>query len=219
MLQLARNFPERILRLRVTNIRALIWDMGGVLVRNMDSSVRGRLGEPYGLTSRELEDLYFGNEMSAKAAVGLASETDSWNFVQKRLNICPEDMPDFIRTFWSCDRFDEELFQFSMALRPSLKVGLLSNATAETRASLQSRFPRFYEMFDVVIFSAEVKLAKPDPRIYALALQELGVYAEEVVFVDDFIENIEAARALGIHAIHFQNSQQARSDILALLNP
>jgi epoxide hydrolase-like predicted phosphatase len=97
-------------------------------------------------------------------------------------------------------------------------VGLLSNAMPEARASLLERFPHFYDMFDVVIFSAEVNLAKPDPRIYQLALTELDVRAEDAVFVDDFIENVEAARALGIHGVHFKNSQQARSDILAFLN-
>ncbi len=57
-----------------TNTRALIWDMGGVLVRNMDPSIRGRLAEPYGMTFQELENLFFGNEMAYKASIGLASE-------------------------------------------------------------------------------------------------------------------------------------------------
>lgn len=202
-----------------TKTPALIWDMGGVLIRNMDPSVRGRLAEPYGLTSRELENLFFGNEIAAKAAVGLAREADSWNFVQKKLNIRSEDMPGFIKTFWSCDKFDEDLYRFTLALKPRVKVGLLSNAMDEARGSLLERFPHIYEMFDVVIFSAEVKMAKPDPRIYRRELSELGVGAEDAVFVDDFIENVEAARALGIHGIHFQNSQQAKSEILAFLKP
>jgi HAD superfamily hydrolase (TIGR01549 family) len=201
-----------------TSKRALIWDMGGVLVRNMDASVRGRIAEPYGLTSCELEDLFFGNEMAARAAIGLASEADSWNFVQKKLNIRPEEMPAFIDTFWSCDQFDEDLYQFTQGLRPQVRVGLLSNAMAETRGSLQVRFPHFYQMFDVVIFSAEVKVAKPDPRIYELELKELGVRAEDAVFVDDFIENVEAARALGICGVHFKNPQQAKSEVLNFLN-
>ena len=201
-----------------TNTRALIWDMGGVLVRNMDPSIRGLLAEPFGMTYRGLEDLFFGNEIAYKASIGLASEADSWEFVRRKLNLRAEDMPAFTATFWSCDRFDEELYDFSMALKSRVKVGLLSNAYAETRASLLQRFPHFYNMFDQVIFSAEVKMAKPDPRIYQLALKELGVRPEDAVFVDDFIENVEAARALGLHGVHFNNSQQARSDVLAFLD-
>ena len=200
-----------------TNTRGLIWDMGGVLVRNMDPTIRGRLAEPYGMTYRDLEDLFFGNEMAYKASIGQASEADSWEFVRRKLNLRPADMPAFIAAFWSCDRFDEDLYAFTMALKPRVKVGLLSNAYAETRASLQQRFPHFYDMFDVTIFSAEVKMVKPDPRIYQLALEELGVLPQDAVFVDDFIENVEAARALGLDGIHFRDSQQARSEILTFL--
>ena len=65
-------------------------------------------------------------------------------------------------------------------------------------------------MFDVTIFSAEVGLVKPDARIYRLTLEKLGVEPEEAVFVDDFIENVEGAQAVGMKAIHFKSSQQAQ---------
>jgi epoxide hydrolase-like predicted phosphatase len=64
-------------------------------------------------------------------------------------------------------------------------------------------------MFDETVFSAEVGMAKPDARIYQLILNRLGVEPQEAVFVDDFIENVEGARHLGLHAIHFKNSPQA----------
>lgn len=198
-------------------LRALIWDMGGVLVRNMNPSIRGRLAAPYGMTYLDLENLFFGNDVAYQASIGKASEADSWEFVRQKLNIKPEEMPAFIETYWSCDLFDEELYAFTMALKPCYKVGLVSNAYPETRASLAQRFPHFYDMFDVAIFSAEVKMAKPDPRIYQLALAELGVRPEEAVFVDDFIENVEGARAVGMQAIHFKNSLQARTELKELL--
>lgn len=190
-------------------VRALIWDMGGVLVRNMDPQVRGRLAEPYGMSSMELENLFFGNEVSARASVGLAHEGDIWDFVQKKLALKTEDMPQFIRDYWSCDQFDEELYAYTMSLRPRYKVALLSNAFFETRTSLKQRFPHFFDMFDVTVFSAEVGLVKPDPRIYQLVLQELKLQPQETVFVDDFIENVVGARAVGMHAVHFKSAAQA----------
>lgn len=196
--------------------RALIWDMGGVLVRNMDPTIRGRLAAPYGMTYMDLENLFFGNEAAIKASIGQASEADSWDFVQKKLNISAEDMPDFIDTFYSCDKFDEDLFKFTMQLKPRYQTGLLSNAFPETRTSLARRFPHFYEMFDVTIFSAEVGIAKPDPQIYHQILNRLGVAASASVFVDDFIENVEGARAIGMHAIHFRGSQQIRDELKEL---
>ena len=192
------------------SVRALVWDMGGVLVRNMDPSIRGRLAEPYAMSYMDLENLFFGNEVAAKASLGLAHEDDIWEFVRKKLNIEPKNLPEFIKTYWSCDMFDEELFAFSMALRPRYQVALLSNAYWETRASLARRFPHFFNMFDVTIFSAEVGLVKPDARIYRLTLEKLGVKPEEAVFVDDFIENVEGAQAVGMKAIHFKSSQQTQ---------
>lgn len=198
-------------------LRALIWDMGGVLVRNMNPSIRGQLANPYGMTYLDLENLFFGSEMAAQASIGAATEADAWEYIRQKLNLSPVEMPAFIETYWSCDQFDEELYAFTMALKPRYKVGLISNAYPETRASLAQRFPHFYDMFDVAIFSAEVKMAKPDPRIYRMALDQLGIEACEAVFVDDFIENVEGARAVGMQAIHFKNSIQVRDDLMELL--
>jgi len=197
--------------------RALVWDMGGVLVRNMDPSIRGRLAAPFGMTYLELENLFFGSPAAYLASIGQATEADAWEYVRQKLNMRPEDMPAFIDAYWSCDQFDEELYAFTMALKPRIKVGLVSNAYPETRASLERRFPHFYNMFDVAIFSAEVCMAKPDPRIYRMALAGLGVQPGEAVFVDDFIENVEGARAVGMQAVHFKNSAQVRSELKELL--
>ena len=109
---------------------------------------------------------------------------------------------------------DEDLVDFIQSLRSSYKTGLLSNAFSDTRQSLNTRFPRLLPVFDVSLFSAEVGFAKPDPRFYQLILAKLGVNANESVFVDDFIENVEGARALGIKGVHFKNSHQARQAVL-----
>jgi len=190
-------------------VRALIWDAGGVLVRNVAPAVRGQLVARFGMTGMDLENLFFNNEMSRKASIGLANEADAWEIVRQKLNLKPEEMPQFMETFFSADGFDEELYTFTMALKPRYKVALLSNAGPEMRSGVARRFPKFFDMFDVTVISAEVGMVKPDPRIYRLVLDQLGVEPQEAVFVDDFIENVEGARRLGLHAIHFKNSVQA----------
>jgi len=197
-------------------LRALVWDMGGVLVRNMDPSIRGRLGAPFGLGSMQLEDLFFNSKIANQASIGLATEEDAWEYVRQQLNLKLEEIPGFRATFWSCDRFDEDLYALSMMLRPRIKIGLLSNAFPETRVRLGQRFPNFYRMFDVTIYSYEVGMAKPDPRIYQLELERLGVDPQEAVFVDDFIENVAGARAVGMLAIQFKNSRQVQDEIREL---
>jgi HAD superfamily hydrolase (TIGR01509 family) len=62
-----------------------------------------------------------------------------------------------------------------------------------------------------------VGIAKPDARIYRIALDRLGVLPGEAVFVDDFIENIESARTFGLKTVHFQGSQQLYADLKLIL--
>jgi epoxide hydrolase-like predicted phosphatase len=93
---------------------------------------------------------------------------------------------------------------------------LLSNAWSEARKETEERF-HLLDVFDVQVYSAEVHLAKPDPRIYKLALERLGVQPQEAIFVDDSPENIEAAKALGIHGVRFEDSQQAHQDVIKIL--
>lgn len=80
---------------------------------------------------------------------------------------------------------------------------LLSNCDPERAGFIQKKFPET-QVFDVRIVSYEVKLLKPEPAIYLLALQRAGAKAEECVFIDDMAVNIEAARALGITSIQFE---------------
>jgi epoxide hydrolase-like predicted phosphatase len=138
--------------------------------------------------------------------------------VQADLHLDSEQLPGFMAAFWSSDRVDEELIDFIQTLRQHYKTGLLSNAFPDARQSLSTRFPRLLGVFDESIFSAEVKMVKPDPRIYKLMLERLGVAAEESIFVDDFSVNVEAARALGMTAIHFRTSPQARQAVLEALS-
>jgi len=80
---------------------------------------------------------------------------------------------------------------------------LLSNCDPERAGFIQKKFPET-QVFDVRIVSYEVKLLKPEPAIYLLALQRAGAKAEECVFIDDMAVNIEAARALGIASVHYE---------------
>lgn len=195
------------------SIKAVIFDMGGVLLRCERPEMRAKLGEPFGLTRVALENLVFGNPVSMLASVGKASEIDLWEHVRASLNLPPANLPAFREAFWSVDDVDQELVQIIVSLKRRYKVALLSNAWMGARQSLTQKSAKLMTAFDVSIFSAEVGLAKPDPAIYSLILDQLGVMAQEAVFVDDFVENIEAAQKLGIHAIRFVQAQQAIADL------
>jgi putative hydrolase of the HAD superfamily len=69
-----------------------------------------------------------------------------------------------------------------------------------------------------MIISAEVGIAKPDARIYQIAVDRLGVLPGEALFVDDVIENIQSARAFGLKTIHYQGNQGLYRELEAMLN-
>ncbi len=97
-----------------------------------------------------------------------------------------------------------------------LKIIGLTNFSSEKLALTRPKFP-FFRHFDDVIVSSEVKLIKPDPAIYRLTLERIGCRAEECVFVDDSLPNIEVARQLGFHAIHFRSPEQLQVELERLL--
>ncbi len=61
----------------------------------------------------------------------------------------------------------------------------------------------------MIVFSSEVGVCKPEPKIFQRALEQLGVDASETLFIDDRERNVHGANALGIHAIHYKNRSQA----------
>ena len=93
---------------------------------------------------------------------------------------------------------------------------MLSNYSEILREKITTTW-KIGDAFEHLIISSEVGHKKPDPEIYQIALQTIGCQPGEAVFIDDFIENIEAARQLGIHGIHFITAEQTLSEIDILL--
>ena len=96
-----------------------------------------------------------------------------------------------------------------------IKTALLSNMHPEMIRYVRKQFD-WMRCFKPAIFSADVRMVKPDPAIYQHTLQELGVAAENAMFIDDREVNIRAARALGIHAIQMKSMAQLSEEVKAL---
>jgi len=100
--------------------------------------------------------------------------------------------------------------------RRGLRLALLTNNVREWEARWRAMLP-VDELFETVVDSAFVGLRKPDPRIYELTLERLGLPAAACAFVDDLEHNCTAAADLGMHAIWFRDSEQAITELEALL--
>jgi len=92
---------------------------------------------------------------------------------------------------------------------------VLSNASAETWPYAVERFP-FLGRFDGVLLSGEVGMAKPDPEIFDELCRRFGLRPESTVFIDDRAANVDAARALGFPAHHFEHAAALRAELVAL---
>jgi len=87
-------------------------------------------------------------------------------------------------------------------LRGRYKVSVLSNADVSLRERLERE--GMLSIFDDVVISAEVGVAKPEAAVFRMAAERLGLAPAECVFVDDWDKNVEAAREVGMHALHFR---------------
>jgi len=96
-----------------------------------------------------------------------------------------------------------------------IKTGLLSNMPMDLATHVRTSCS-WMENFTFKTFSAEVRLIKPGAAIYQHTLDGLGVLAEAALFVDDRENNIQAARALGMHAIQFRSIGELKQDLEAL---
>lgn len=199
-------------------IRAVIFDMGGVLLRTTDPTPREELAGELGIPRTELERLVFASNTAVMAETGQLSEAQHWNTVLDHLKVPEERRAEFKRRFWSKDRVDDDLIEYIRQLRKDYRTGLLSNAWDGIRPAILKRFPQMLTVFDVAVFSAEVGMRKPDLRYYNWILEKLGVGAEEAVFIDDYPPNVEAARQIGMHAVRFVNPEQLYRELTPLLN-
>jgi len=197
--------------------KAVIWDMGGVLLREWDPVPRQQLAVDWGIPLKTLNRLVFQSESARLAATGDVSEQEHWEWIGRQVGVPAADLSAFQLQFWAGDRIDPDIREFLASLKNDYLIALLSNAWTGTRKVLDEYY-NCLGLFHHAIISAEVRLVKPDPAIYHLMLDQLEVKPGQAIFVDDLQENIDAAEQLGIHGIHFLNAQQAISDVRQLLS-
>ena len=195
-------------------IKALIFDFGGVLVRTEDWSIRRQWETRLGLAERALDAAVFNSEVARRASRGEQTVAEVWADVARALQLDDAQLDECRRDFWAGDKLDVGLIALIQSLRPRYQTAILSNAWSDARDTFTRLF-NLDQAFDQLIISAEEGITKPDPRVYRLAAERLGVEPSQAVFVDDFIENVEGARAVGMAAIHYQPGLDVRAALAA----
>lgn len=115
-----------------------------------------------------------------------------------------------------------ERLRFLLELKDKYHLGLLSNTnpfmmefTDSPRLSADHR--PISDYFHSLFLSYEMKTCKPEEKIYRMALDNDGLLADETLFIDDSLKNIEGARKLGIHGLHVQTNSDWRQDLVTFL--
>ena len=197
-------------------IQAVVFDIGGVLEINRDLGVTGmwesRLGLGPGELNERMADVWRGG------SIGTISEDDVRQAVRERLGLDGGPLAEFMSDIWReyLGTANTELIGYVRQLRPRCRTGILSNSFVGAREREQAAYG-FEDLVDVIIYSHECGMSKPDPGIYALTCERLQVEPAQTVFLDDSEPCVEGARQAGIHAVLFQDNSQAIGDIESLL--
>jgi putative hydrolase of the HAD superfamily len=197
-------------------VRAVLFDIGGVLEITPDLGVERhweeKLGLPAGALGERLADVWSGG------TVGAVTEADVDRALADRLGLDDHQIRALMADVWRqyLGTANAELIEYVRGLRPRYRTGIISNSFVGAREREQAAYG-FEDLVDVLVYSHEAGISKPATRIYALACEQLGVSAGEAVFVDDTNIRVDGARQAGLQAVLYQDNAQVIADIEALL--
>jgi len=200
---------------RAAPLRAVIFDIGRVIVRINISRAFNSLGAPLGLSPEEvwrklesdplwrdwqegrIEPRVWHTHIAARfhSLLDFDGFCDTWNRA-----LDPQPI------------LKDELF---MALGHRVRLALLSNTDPIHVAHMEKTFT-FWRHFPVRVYSCAIGAVKPSPAIYRRALSELSVASHEAVYIDDVAEFVEAARQLGMTGIHFTGPGPLEAELRGL---
>jgi len=188
-------------------VKAVIFDWGGVFQRTVDPKPRRQLEQLLGLPPGGVERAVFQSPDWEKACKGERAAEEIWGHIVSSLGYSLGTV-DFVRRFFAGDRIDETLVELVWDLRDKgYRVGLLSNAPPPLGEAGQAGRWGCQNLFDVQVFSYQVGVLKPHPRMYETILRALRVAPREALFIDDAPENVRGAQAVGMRALLFTDPQ------------
>jgi epoxide hydrolase-like predicted phosphatase len=209
----------------VARLEAVISDFGGVLTSPLAGAFAA-FQDDSGIPLAQL-----GTALAALASArginplfdletGRLSEAEFLSDLERQLSRQLErevDLNGFGERYFAGLEPNEPMIDYMRDLRGrGYKLAICTNNVREWAARWQAMLP-VGEIFDVVVDSAFVGSRKPEPEIYRVTLERLGVAAGAALIIDDLEANCEGARALGIGAVWFQSTEQAIADTEAAL--
>ena len=197
-------------------LRAVVFDYGMVLTGPPDPEAHAALLRITGLPLARFESLYWANRPAYDE--GELSGLAFWQKLVFDAGLAlpaekVEELNQWDARMWTTENPAMLAWQLALKQR-GLLTAILSNMGDNVLASVEREFDWIHR-FDALVWSFQLRMAKPAPAIYLRALEELGVRPAEALFLDDKPINVDAASALGIQAILFSTVERLRADLIA----
>ena len=187
-------------------LRGIIFDFGGVLTKiRPRNAILRRCEDELGLAKGKLASLLFTGEHWWAVSTGKISDEEYWQHVTDALGgRVPALLEPFKHNSFAYEDLNQRMITLGRRLQKRYRTALLSNATIYLDTLLAEH--GLTAVFDVIVNSARVGLRKPDPEIFELTMQSMGLVPRQCLFVDDRVRNTTAAQALGLRTIVFRSA-------------
>lgn len=206
-------------------IEAVVLDFGGVLSSPIQGSfavIQERAGIPTGALATAMARIaeQDGRHPLHELECGRVSEHDFMTRLGETVSAdlgTTVHLHEFSTHYFAHLQTNHEMLGLTRSLRArGYRTALLTNNVREWEPRWRSMLP-VDELFELVVDSAFVGMRKPDPAIYHLTCERLGLAPGACLFVDDFAENARAAREVGMRAVQFRDTPQAIADVERIL--
>jgi putative hydrolase of the HAD superfamily len=197
-------------------LRAVVFDYGMVLTGLPNQQAHAAMLEITGLAPKRFEELYWADRHAYDE--GKLSGVTFWQKFARDsgLSLTSSDLEQLNAQdvlMWTTQ--NPAMVAWQQQLRAAgLRTAILSNMGDTVLASIEKEFA-WLGNFDVLVWSFQLGIAKPDPAIYRHVLEKLGTRPEETMFIDDKRVNVEAAEALGMMGFEFTTIEKLREDLVA----
>lgn len=197
-------------------IKAVIFDFGRVISAQKPVSLFRAYEEALGLEPNTINQIMFDSQSWRDAIVGRISTQEFWHAIGPELGLesC-EKIDEFRKRYHADESIDRGVLSLIRQLHHRYKLAVLSNAPPDLADWLSDW--GIIDLFDVVFCSGDEGMVKPDPAVYHLTLNRLGILPKEAVFIDDTIGHVKAAQSLGIHGVRFTNAARLELELNRLL--
>jgi len=195
-------------------LRAVVFDYGIVLTGPPDATAWANMLRITGLPEERFHSLYWIDRPALDE--GKLTGLGFWQKLLREAELPldhAEELNRWDARLWTVENPIMVAWQLKLKQR-GLLTAILSNIGADVLASVERTFDWIHH-FDVLVWSYQLGIVKPDPEIYRHTLRELGTNPEETLFIDDRRPNVEAARALGIQALEYSSVEQLREELIA----